>query len=304
MTEEIGKGLNIPDAKPDADGKIRLPVLYRINGTENVDGKDLLKFEMHRAGVITNADLLTVDEHGIMCWARINLDGELVRFDPPQTMIAIPLKKGAKWDFNGKAGELKVDQHYDVVGDEDIKVPAGRFHVFHIHGEQMSPSPMIIDRWFASGVGIVKDVTTMRAANGDLLQRISLELLERPKIAERPEVKSNAAPKQLSVSLAKDWFGKPMTTFSSNTSEIYARWRGQRLRKGANVKAVWIAENIGEDFPQDYKVDEVSVVAESPTAHGAFTLARPKDGWALGDYRVELYVDDVLVDAVKLKIAK
>jgi hypothetical protein len=304
MTEEIGKGFNIPDGKPDADGKVRLPVLYRINGTENVDGKDLLKFEMHRADVITNTDLLVVNEHGIICWARINLDGELVKFDPPQTMIATPLKKGASWDFNGRAGELKVAQHYDVVGDEHINVPAGRFHAFHIHGEQTSPSKMTIDRWFASGIGIVKDVTTMHAANGDLLQRISLELVERPKITERPEVKSDAAPKQLSLSLAKELFGTPMTTFSSNTPEIYARWQGQRLRNGANVKAVCIAENIGEDFPQDYKVDEASAVAESPTAHGAFTLARPEDGWALGDYRVEFYVDDVLEDAVKLKIVK
>jgi hypothetical protein len=304
MTEEIGKGLNIPDAKLDADGKIRLPVLYRINGTENVDGKDLLKFEMHRAGVITNTDLLTANEHGIICWARINLDGELIKFDPPQTMIATPLKKGASWDFNGQAGELKVNQHYDVVGDEDIKVPAGEFHALRIHGEQTLPSPMTIDRWFASGIGIVKDVTTMRTANGDLLQRISLELMERPTIADRPEVKPDTAPKQLSVSLAKDRFGKPMTTFSSSTPEIYARWQGYRLRKGAKVKAVWIAENIGEDFPQDYKVDEVSAVAESPIAHGAFTLARPEDGWAPGDYRVEFYVDDVLVGAVKLKIVK
>jgi hypothetical protein len=306
MTEEIGKGLNIPDAKLDADGKIRLPVLYRINGTENVDGKDLLKFEMHRAGVITNTDLLTINEHGIICWARLNLDGELVKFDPPQTMIAAPLKKGASWDFNSDTvgGELKVHQHYDVVGDEDIKVPAGEFRTFRIHGEQTSPSPMTIDRWFASGVGIVKDVTTMRAANGDLLQRVSLDLVEQPKVTERPEVKSDTAPKQLSVSLAKDRFGKPMTTFSSSTPEIYARWQGQRLRNGAKVKAMWIAENIGEDFPQDYKVDEVSAVAESPTAHGMFTLARPEDGWAPGDYRVEFYVDDVLVDAVKLKIAK
>ncbi len=304
MTEEIGKGLNIPDLKLDADGKIHLPVLYRINGTENVDGQDLLKFEMHRAGVITNTDLLAVNEHGIICRARINLDGELVKFDPPQTMIAAPLKKGVSWDFNGQAGELKVEQHYDVVGDEDIKVPAGKFHVFRIHGEQTSPSPMTIDRWFANGIGIVKDVTTMRAANGDLLQRISLELVERPKITERPEVKSDTAPKQLSVSFAKDWFGKPMTTFSSDTPEIYARWQGQRLRTSAKVKAVCIAENIGEDFPQDYKVDEASAVAESPTARGAFTLARPEDGWAPGDYRVEFYVDDVLVDAVKLKIVK
>jgi hypothetical protein len=219
-------------------------------------------------------------------------------------MIAAPLKKGASWDFNGQVGELKVNQHYDVVDEEDIKVPSGKFHAFRIHGEQTSPSPMTIDRWFASGVGIVKEVTTMRAANGDLLQRISLELVERPKITERPEVKPDAAPKQLSVSLAKDSFGKPMTTFSSNTPAIYARWQGQRLRKGAKVTDVWIAENIGEDFPQDYKVDEVSAVAESPTAHGVFTLARPEDGWAPGDYRVEFYVDDVLVDAVKLKIVK
>jgi len=302
MTEEIGKGLDIRDAKTDVSGKIRVPVLYRIEGAENVDGKDLLKFEMHRAGAITNTDLLTVDEHGISCWARINLDGQLIKLNPPQTMIAAPLKKGATWDFNGRAGELEVRQHYDVVAEEDIQVPAGKFHAFRIHGEQTSPSRMTIDRWFASGIGIVKDETTMRAANGDLLQRISLELMEPPKTMARPEVKSDAIPKQLSVSLAKDRSGKPLTTFSSNTPEIYARWQGQRLRKGAKVKAVWIAENIGEDFPQDYKIDEASAVAETPHAHGAFTLVRPEDGWAPGDYRVEFYVDDVLVDAVKMKI--
>ena len=304
MTQEIGKGLDIRNVKADADRKIRLPVLYRIDGTENIDGKDLLKFEMHRADAITNTDLVAINEQGISCWARINLDGELVKFNPPQTMIAAPLKKGARWDFNGNAGEMKVHQHYDVTGEEEIEVPAGTFHAFHIHGEQTSPSRMTIDRWFASGIGIIKDVTAMRAANGDLLQRISLELLERPKIIARPEVKSDAIPKQLSISLAKERFGKQMTNFSSNTSEIYARWKGQRLREGAKVKAVWIAENIGEDFPQDYKVDEASAIAQTPSAHGAFTLARPEDGWAVGNYRVEFYVDDVLVDTVKLKIAE
>jgi hypothetical protein len=302
MTEEIGKGLNISNVKPDADGKIRFPVLYRVEGTENVDGKDLLKFEMHRADTITNTDLLSVDDHGIICWARINLDGELVKFNPPQTMVATPLKKGAAWDFKGQAGDMKVQQHYDIVGEEKIDVPAGSFQAFRIHGEQTSPNRMTIDRWFVPGVGIVKDVTTMQDAKGDLLQRISLELAEGPKISERPEVKSDVVPKQLEVSLAKNRFGKPTTTFSSNTPQIYARWQGQRLRQGANVKAVWIAENIGEDFPQDYKVDEASVVAESPAARGAFTLARPEDGWAPGDYRVEFYVDNLLVDSVKMNI--
>ena len=304
MTEEIGKGLNVPNLKADADGKLRLPVLYRIEGTEDVDGKDLLKFEMHRAGAITNTDLLTVDEHGITCWARVNLDGELIKFSPPQTMIAIPLKNGATWDFNGQAGELKVQQHYGVVGEEQIDVPAGKFQAFRIRGEQTTPNRMTIDRWFAPGVGIVKDVTTMQGAKGDLLQRISLELADVPKIVERPEVKSDAAPKRLAVSLAKNRFGKPTTIFTSNTLEIYARWQGQRLRQGAKVKVVWIAENIGEDFPQEYKIDEASAIAASSTAHGTFTLARPEDGWMPGDYRVEFYVDDVLVDALKMKLVQ
>jgi hypothetical protein len=304
MTEEVGKGLSVSDVKPDADGKIRRPVLYRIEGTENVDGKELLKFEMHRAGVITNTDLLTVDERGMICWARINADGELIKINPPQTMIATPLKPGAQWNFNGQAGDIKVQQNYEVTGEEDVDLPAGEFRAFHIHGEQMSPSLMTIDRWFAPGTGIVKDVTTMRARNGDLLDRISLELAERPKVTDRPEVKSDATPKKVSVSLAKDRFGKGTTTFSADASRIYARWQGRRLRKGAKVRAVWIAQNIGDDFPQDHKVDEASTIAESPTAQGAFTLSRPEDGWAAGDYRAEFYVDDVLVETVKLKIVK
>jgi len=304
MTEELGKGVTISNLKTDTDGKVRLPVLYRLEGIEDVDGKGLLKFEMHRAGSITNTDLVTVDEHGITCWARINLDGELIKFDPPQTMVAAPLRQGTTWNFDGQAGDLKVHQEYNVTGEEDIEVPAGEFHAFHIRGEQSSPSRMTIDRWFVPGTGIVKDVTTMRAADGDLLERISLELAKRPQIENRPEVKSEAGAKRLSVSFANDQFGRPTTTFSSDTPQIYVRWQGQRLRKGGKVKAVWIAENIGEDFPQGYKVDEASAMIESQNAHGAFTLARPEDGWAVGDYRVEFYVDDILVDAAKLKIVK
>jgi hypothetical protein len=304
MTEEVGKGLNVPNVKANPDGKIRLPVSYRLEGTEDVDGKDLLKFEMHRAGTITNTDLLAVDEHGVTCWARVNLDGELVRFRPPQTIIAAPLKKGTTWNFDGTAGDLKVHQHYDVLDEENIDVPAGKYQAFRIHGEQTTPNRMTIDRWFAPGVGIVKDVTTMQDAKGDLLQRISLELAESPQIVERPEVKPEAAPKRLIVSLAKDRFGKSTTSFTSNTPEIYARWQGQRLRQGANVKAVWIAENIGEDFPPDYKIDEATAVAASTATGGVFTLARPEEGWMPGDYRVEFYVDDVLVDVVKMKIVQ
>ena len=204
--------------------------------------------------------------------------------------------------FDGQAGDLNVHQQYNVTGEEDIEVPAGEFHAFHIRGEQSSPSRMTIDRWFVPGTGIIKDVTTMRAADGDLLERISLELAERPKIENRPEVKSEATSKRLSVSFANDQFGKPTTTFSSDTPQIYVRWQGRRLRKGGKVKAVWIAGEHRRGFSRGYKVDEASATVESQNARGAFTLARPEEGWAVGDYRVEFYVDDVLVETAKIKI--
>src|SRR5256885_4123974 len=182
--------------------------------------KDLLSFERLGAGVVTNTAFFRVAKRGIFCGARIIWDGGLSKLDPPQTMIAAPLRPGVNWHFNGQVGEMKVRQHYDVTGEEDVEVSAGEFHAFRIHGEQTSPSPMTIDRWFVTGTGIVKDITTIRGSNGDLLERISLELTERPKIVNRPEVNVEAATKKLSVSVAKERFGKPTTAFSWDTPQI------------------------------------------------------------------------------------
>ena len=90
MTQEVGEGLSLSGTKRDADGKLRAAVIYRIAGMQSVDGKDLLEFEMHRDGVVTNTDLITVDEHGIICWGRINLEGDLVELDPPQMVDRPP----------------------------------------------------------------------------------------------------------------------------------------------------------------------------------------------------------------------
>jgi hypothetical protein len=303
MTQEAGEGFRLSSPTPDADGKVQLIVLYRIDGATNIDGKDLLKFEMHRDGVVTNTDLITVNEHGIICSARIDQDGETTKLDPPQIMVAAPLQIGASWDFNGDVAGTKVHQHYGVVGEQDVTVPAGKFRAFQIHGEQISPNPVTIDRWFVKGLGIVKDVTTTRSENGDLLRRISLELKERPKVAARPEVKSAASTK-LTVSVSKEATGQGTAQFGPDTEKIYARWGGHDLRPESKIRVVWIAENIGDIAPPGYTIDEASTVASASYAHGTFTLSRPDEGWVPGDYRVEFYLDDALVQAVKLKIAK
>jgi len=304
MTEEAGAEFSFSDAKAGVDGKIHRLAAYRISGTQDVAARTLLKFEMHRDGMITNTDLMTVNEHGIFCAARLDQYGQLSRLDPVQTIIVTPLKPGASWAFNNKLGGSNVRQHYNVLGEEDVDVPAGKFRAFHIHGEQTEPMLMAIDRWFVNGTGIVKDVTTMKMPDGDLLRRISLELKERPKIAPRPEAKPIAPPKKISVTIGKLPLGQATNQFGADTPKIYARWQGRDLPLQAKIRVVWVAENVAGVAPPDYIIDEASARANSPDADGTFTLSRPDTGWAPGDYRVDFYLDAELADSAKLKITK
>ncbi len=303
MTQEAGEGLRFSNAKANADGKLRVPVVYRLAGMEKIDGKDLLKFEMHREGVVTNTDLLTVDERGIFCFARVDQNGEMTKLNPPQTMVAAPLKSGTSWDFDGDIAGVKVQQHFRVIDEEDVDLAGGKFRACKIHGEQTSPAGVTIDRWFVNGMGIVKDVTTTRTPEGALVRRITLELKEQPKVLPRPEVKP-VATKKLNGSVGKEAVGEPSNVFGPDTEKICARWQGNGLRKDAKIRVVWIAENIGDVAPPDYAIDEATATATAPDAHGIFTFSRPDDGWTPGEYRAEFYLDDALTDTVKLKISK
>lgn len=304
MTEEAGPGMRLSDEADRETGSLQAQVIYRVEGTKEIDGRKLLQFEMHRAGRITNTDLLTVDNEGVRCWARIDDAGQMTKLDPPQPIVAPPIEVGHTWDFDTESAGAKIHQHYEIIGQGDVATPAGKFRAFHIRAEQDTPSPMTIDRWFAPGIGIVKDVTETRSDSGDLLRRITLELAEEPKVAPRPEIKVKPAANQLKVTLGQEAVGENRTTFLSGTPKICARWQGRGLRDHARIRALWIAEEVEGVAPPDYTIDEANATATAPDSHGVFTLSKPEGGWAPGVYRVELYVDGAFADAAKLKIAK
>ena len=304
MTEEAGPEFSFSGTDSGVGAKIHRDALYRISGTQDFNARTLLKFEMLRDGLITNTDLMIVNEHGIFCAARIDQYGKVSALDPPQPIVAAPLEPGVAWDFATKLGGSQVRQHYEVIGAEDVDVPAGTFRAIHIQAKQTEPVPMTIDRWFAPGTGIVKDVTVTKTAEGNLMRRISLELKQRPKTAPRPEAKTLTAPRKISLTLGKAPRGESSAQFPADTPKICARWQGRDLPSGARIRVVWIAENVAEVAPPDYVIDEASTIANSPDAYGAFTLDRPDGGWAPGDYRVDVYLDAELIDSAKLKITE
>jgi hypothetical protein len=108
--------------------------------------------------------------------------------------------------------------------------------------------------------------------------------------------------KLLHATLAKDRDSEPTTKFSAGSPTIYTFWKGNILKAGDKIRAVWIAEGVGYTALKDTKITEASVTAYKPDDDGAFALARPKGGWPAGNYRLELYVGDKLAETLKFTI--
>jgi hypothetical protein len=128
-------------------------------------------------------------------------------------------------------------------------------------------------------------------ARADLLPRDALA-----SVNETTEVKSVYAV------LAKDSKSESTTHFSDNTPTIETFWKGHRLDAGDHVHAIWIAEDVGLVAPKASKVTEISITVHKSDEEGAFSLARPKEGWPVGNYRLEIYLNGKLTQMVRFSI--
>lgn len=309
MTQEFGEGVRPSEAadKIGADGKLHLPVSIFVAGTEKIDGAETIRYEMHRQGVVSLVEYLAVTGDAVMAMARAGEDGEISKLAPPARILTFPVRVGDKWNYKGKAGDVETEQDCEVVTQEAVNVPAGKFDAFHLRLTQVSPIPpkVVEDRWFVPNLGYVKIATEMTLGDGRLLQRINLELKEGPKAGERPSVSITPAEKKaLSAALAKELTAEPTAKFAPDQPKIFARWQGEALHKGDKIRCVWVAEDVGDVAPKDYKLDEVSTTANGPRAFGTFTITKPNKGWPVGKYRVEFYQGDQLVETLNFEIAK
>lgn len=83
------------------------------------------------------------------------------RFKPPVPKIIFPLTPGTKAHWEGRLKVATVNKPIifdgEVVGWEDITVPAGKFHCIKLHYHEKRGDEVIDeDVWYAEGVGQVK----------------------------------------------------------------------------------------------------------------------------------------------------
>ena len=96
--------------------------------------------------------------------------------------------------------------------------------------------------------------------------------------------------------------GKETTTFTPDTPRLFALFKTKGASDGDKIRAVWIADDVGDEAPKGTKIDETTLKAEGDTDDGVFSLAKPINGWPVGKYHVEIYVNDELATKVKFTI--
>ena len=275
-------------------------VTRKVLPSQDIGSQNSVPVETVADGVPESTEFLKMEGEAVLVTSRSSA-GKTTTFDPAATILPSKLEVGSPCDGDGKIAETNVTIPLKVIGEEEVKVPAGSFRAWRIHGEDRGTMSTVADRWFVPGIGSVKELVTERSPTGELLARNTLELVTLPSVNTNEPGPPEKKPFEASVSTSMD--GDPLTTISADALQIVARWRAHDLPNKTKIRAVWIAEDTGEVAPLDYKVDEATNIAAAPDAFGAFTLSRPEDGWAAGKYRVEFYVGNVLAETVKLTIA-
>src|SRR2546423_10989636 len=128
-TEELGG--------PDAAAPTAVTISVSV-GRQTFDGKEFLKFETRTDDVVTRTELMTLDEHGLVCHVRGGKDGRMAKLDPPQTLVPANMKVGDAWESDGEVAGMEVRQRFKVVDEGAFRVAAGSFRAFHIHCEAAS----------------------------------------------------------------------------------------------------------------------------------------------------------------------
>lgn len=306
--------------------------IVRVAGTVEYEKKRLLKFETLNGETLLKTELCDVGEHGVICYARANRTERMMKLDPPETPIELPLKPGGTWETDGLVADNQLHLRFNVAGEEDVFVPAGKFRAFRLHTDATTLMSISFDRWFAPGVGIVKEEATMRGPGGSLLQRTRMELQKRPELlplptptptpeptatpapeespaaetsaSGSPEVSVPSTRKRLTVEVSDNQLGGMKTKLRSNVQAVYVRWHARGLPDNAKVRVAWVAEDVGDIVEPNFIVDQTETIAPAPDCSARFTLGRPEDGWAEGKYRVEFYINDQLEETIPVTITE
>ena len=113
---------------------------------------------------------------------------------------------------------------------------------------------------------------------------------------------ARAADANIEVYMTSTPGGEEETSFAADTPSLFAMFKTKGIKDGDKVRGVLIAEDVGDVAPANTKVLEKTLALNGDTDDGDFNFSKPTNGWPVGKYRVEVYVNDELATTAKFAI--
>jgi hypothetical protein len=95
---------------------------------------------------------------------------------------------------------------------------------------------------------------------------------------------------------------EPTTSFAPDTPTFHALFKTKGAVDGTKLRALWIAEDVGDEAPANSKIDEKTLTLPHDTDDGDFSLSKPDKGWPSGKYRLEIYANGDLATTLKFTV--
>ncbi len=92
------------------------------------------------------------------------------------------------------------------------------------------------------------------------------------------------------------------STLPADTPKIWIIFETKGAKAGDKFRGVLIADHAGHIAPENSKVTEGKITLSGDTSDGGLSFTRPEGGWPVGQYHVEIYINDKLATTAKFTV--
>lgn len=135
----------------------------RIGGRQEVNGLDCYRVDWVDAMLngVYQSELWAVKEDGVYAVGRSVL-GRSLPFEKPYRLLGRTPVAGEKWDAVVATAIRTEPLKFSVGAEEEVKTPAGTFKAIPV---TLEGDVVVITRWFARGIGLVREQSNLNAKN-------------------------------------------------------------------------------------------------------------------------------------------
>jgi len=117
-----------------------------------------------------------------------------------------------------------------------------------------------------------------------------------------PPAKPRTSSVSVEVTMTTNPRDRATNAFVTTTPMVYAMFKTIGAKHGDKIRAVLIAEDVGDAAPANTKVLETNIDMDGDTDDGDFNFSKPANGWPVGKYRVDVYLNDQLLATAKFTV--